>query len=165
MQDVLAIGDQCIQTADADYPNGHPQLAQVAIQQAVNLAKNLKKIVAGKTDLVPFKYKNLGSMATVGRNKAVVELGKLHTQGFVAWVLWLVVHLRSILGIRNKMMVLLNWVWNYITYDDSIRMIVYATKPKEIRERMERERKTHLGTDLLAEAEAEKRKMEVEGKC
>ncbi len=92
-------------------------------------------------------------MATIGRNKAVAEIGKFHSQGFLAWVLWLVVHLRSILGIRNKLMVFLNWLWNYVTYDDSIRMIVYATKPKEVRDRLERERVTHLGTDMIAEAE------------
>lgn len=159
---IYAIGDQCIQTTDPDYPNGHPQLAQVAIQQAKNLAKNLRKIVAGNTsELKPFRYNNLGSMATVGRNKAVVDIGKFHTQGFVAWILWLVVHLRSILGVRNKVLVFLNWIWNYITYDESIRMIVYATRPKEIRERMERERKTHLGTDLMAEIEAEKKKQTI----
>ena len=158
MEDVFAIGDQCLQTTDEAYPNGHPQLAQVAIQQAQNLAHNLIRIAKGDDHLRPFRYKNLGSMATVGRNKAVVELGRFHTQGFVAWVLWLVVHLRSILGIRNKLMVLINWMWNYVTYDDSIRMIVYATKPKEIRERLERERITHLGTDLLAEEEMERQK-------
>lgn len=151
---VFAIGDQCIQTSDPEYPGGHPQLAQVAIQQARLLAGNLRKVVSGdEQGLTPFKYKNLGSMATVGRNKAVAEIGKFHSQGFMAWVLWLVVHLRSILGIRNKLMVFLNWLWNYVTYDDSIRMIVYATKPKEVRERMERERVTHLGTDMLAEEE------------
>lgn len=157
---VFAIGDQCLQTSDPDYPNGHPQLAQVAIQQAQTLAQNLKKIVRDEDNLQPFRYNNLGSMATVGRNKAVVELGKFHTQGFFAWVLWLVVHLRSILGIRNKVAVLFNWMWNYITYDESIRMIVYATKPKEVRERMERERITHLGTDLLAEEAMEKKKQQ-----
>lgn len=156
---IFAIGDQCIQTTDKNYPNGHPQLAQVAIQQATLLAKNLKKIVRGESDLIPFSYNDLGSMATVGRNKAVMELGKFHSQGFIAWVLWLVVHLRSILGIRNKIAVLFSWIWNYITYDESIRMIVYATKPKEIRERLERERITHLGTDLLAEEEMEKKRM------
>ena len=154
MEDVFAIGDQCLQTSDPAYPGGHPQLAQVAIQQAKNLARNIRKIAAGDNEgLTPFIYNNLGSMATIGRNKAVAEIGKFHSQGFLAWVLWLVVHLRSILGIRNKLMVFLNWLWNYVTYDDSIRMIVYATKPKEVRERLERERVTHLGTDMLAEAE------------
>ena len=148
---VFAIGDQCLQTTDAAYPNGHPQVAQVAIQQAKNLAKNLKKINEGQDDsaFTAFKYNNLGSMATIGRNKAVVEIGKFRSQGFFAWILWLVVHLRSILGVKNKMMVLLNWLWKYVSYNDSIRMITYATKPREVVERMEREQTTHLGEDLM----------------
>ena len=152
LNDVFAIGDQCLQTTDSAYPNGHPQVAQVAIQQAKNLAKNIKLINKGQADdnsLTPFKYNNLGSMATIGRNKAVVEIGKFHSQGFFAWILWLVVHLRSILGVKNKMMVLLNWLWKYVSYNDSIRMITYATKPREVMERMEREQTTHLGEDLM----------------
>lgn len=151
IEDVFVIGDQCLQTSDAAYPNGHPQVAQVAIQQAKNLAKNLKLIVKGadSSELTAFRYKNLGSMATIGRNKAVVEIGKFRSQGFFAWVLWLVVHLRSILGVKNKMMVLLNWLWKYVSYNDSIRMITYATKPREVEERMKREQTTHLGKDLM----------------
>lgn len=152
LNDVFAIGDQCLQTTDPAYPNGHPQVAQVAIQQAKNLAKNIKRINEGHADdnsLTPFKYNNLGSMATIGRNKAVVEIGKFHSQGFFAWILWLVVHLRSILGVKNKMMVLLNWLWKYVSYNDSIRMITYATKPREVVDRMEREQTTHLGEDLM----------------
>lgn len=151
LEGVFAIGDQCLQSTDEAYPNGHPQVAQVAIQQAKNLAKNLKKINEGQAEssLTAFKYKNLGSMATIGRNKAVVEIGKLRSQGFFAWILWLVVHLRSILGVKNKMMVLLNWLWKYVSYNDSIRMITYATKPREVVERMEREQTTHLGEDLM----------------
>ena len=152
LDDVFAIGDQCLQTTDPAYPNGHPQVAQVAIQQAKNLAKNIKRINEGHADdnsLTPFKYNNLGSMATIGRNKAVVEIGKFRSQGFFAWILWLVVHLRSILGVKNKMMVLLNWLWKYVSYNDSIRMITYATKPREVVERMEREQTTHLGEDLM----------------
>lgn len=151
LNDVFAIGDQCLQTSDAAYPNGHPQVAQVAIQQAKNLAKNLKLInqSADSSELTAFHYKNLGSMATIGRNKAVVEIGKFRSQGFFAWVLWLVVHLRSILGVKNKMMVLLNWLWKYVSYNDSIRMITYATKPREVEERMKREQTTHLGEDLM----------------
>ena len=150
------------------YPGGHPQLAQVAIQQAALLAKNIQKIAKADEEnekhpgssapnidqqLKPFRYKNLGSMATIGRHKAVVELGKFHSQGFFAWVLWLVVHLRSILGVKNKVMVLLNWLWKYVSYNDSIRMITYATKPKEVRDRLKREQTTHLGTDLLENEE------------
>lgn len=151
VEDVFVIGDQCLQTSDAAYPNGHPQVAQVAIQQAKNLAKNLKRINQGADSnaITAFRYKNLGSMATIGRNKAVVEIGKFRSQGFFAWVLWLVVHLRSILGVKNKMMVLLNWLWKYVSYNDSIRMITYATKPREVEERMKREQKTHLGEDLM----------------
>lgn len=151
VEDVFVIGDQCLQTSDAAYPNGHPQVAQVAIQQAKNLAKNLKLIVKGadSSELTAFRYKNLGSMATIGRNKAVVEIGKFRSQGFFAWVLWLVVHLRSILGVKNKVMVLLNWLWKYVSYNDSIRMITYATKPREVEERMKREQTTHLGEDLM----------------
>lgn len=151
VEDVFAIGDQCLQTSDAAYPNGHPQVAQVAIQQAKNLAKNLKRIDQGadSSQLTAFRYNNLGSMATIGRNKAVVEIGKFRSQGFFAWVLWLVVHLRSILGVKNKVMVLLNWLWKYVSYNDSIRMITYATKPREVEERMKREQTTHLGKDLM----------------
>lgn len=151
VEDVFAIGDQCLQTSDAAYPNGHPQVAQVAIQQAKNLAKNLKRINQGadSSALTAFRYKNLGSMATIGRNKVVVEIGKFRSQGFFAWVLWLVVHLRSILGVKNKVMVLLNWLWKYVSYNDSIRMITYATKPREVEERMKREQTTHLGEDLM----------------
>ena len=151
VEDVFAIGDQCLQTSDAAYPYGHPQVAQVAIQQAKNLAKNLKRIDKGadSSELTAFHYKNLGSMATIGRNKAVVEIGKFRSQGFFAWVLWLVVHLRSILGVKNKVMVLLNWLWKYVSYNDSIRMITYATKPREVEERMKREQTTHLGKDLM----------------
>ena len=150
MDSVFCIGDQCIVCGDEDYPNGHPQLAQVAIQQGKNLASNIKRLERGK-DLKPFKYKNLGSMATVGRNKAVAEFAGIKTSGFVAWVMWLVVHLRSILGVRNKVVVLLNWMWNYFNYNQSLRMIFYPKKAKEIQEREAREAVTHWGEDLANE--------------
>lgn len=126
---VFAIGDQAIMTADESYPNGHPQLAQVAIQQGKLLASNLKRIENGEGPK-PFHYKNFGTMATVGRNKAVAELKLFNTQGFMAWVLWLVVHLRSILGVRNKVIVLLNWMWNYFNYNQSLRIIFTTGKAK-----------------------------------
>ncbi len=148
---VFCIGDQCIMPeGDAGWPGGHPQLAQVAIQQGALLAKNLRRIEQGK-ELKPFSYRNLGTMATVGRNKAVAEFKKMHMAGFVAWFMWLVVHLRSILGVRNKIIVLLNWVWNYISYSQSLRMIVYAKKAKEVVEREQRLASTHWGTDLMSE--------------
>ena len=148
LEDVFCIGDQCIVEGDKDYPNGHPQLAQVAIQQGENLAKNLKRMAKAKP-LSPFRYKNLGAMATVGRNKAVAEFAKIKMKGFWAWFMWLVVHLRSILGVRNKMVVLLNWMWNYFNYNQSLRMIFYPKKAKEIRDREEREAKMHWGEDLM----------------
>jgi NADH dehydrogenase len=102
-------------------------------------------------EMKPFHYRNLGSMATVGRNRAVAEFSKVKMQGWFAWVMWLVVHLRSILGVRNKVIVLLNWVWNYFTYDQSMRMIVYARKAKEIRDREKVEETTHWGKELVQE--------------
>lgn len=153
---IFAIGDQCIQTTDEAYPNGHPQLAQVAIQHAHNLADNLKALAADSENAKtkPFKYNDLGSMATVGRNRAVADIGKVHTQGFMAWMLWLFVHLRSILGVRNKIIVFLNWMWSYLTYDNSIRMIVFPTKSKILRERDKRVQSTHWGDDLKNDAES-----------
>lgn len=147
MDDVFAIGDQCIMTADEKWPGGHPQLAQVAIQQGRNLGKNLKRMERGK-EPKPFHYRNLGALATVGRNKAVAEFGTFRMKGFAAWFVWLVVHLRSILGVRNKVVVLLNWVWNYFNYNQSLRMIFYPHKAKEVIEREEREAKCHWGDDL-----------------
>lgn len=147
MDGVFCIGDQCLVEGDPDYPGGHPQLAQVAIQQGANLARNIRRLERGR-ELRPFRYRNLGSMATVGRNKAVCEFAGLKLSGFVAWVMWLVVHLRSILGVKNKVVVLLNWMWNYFNYNQSLRMIFYPTKPKEVRDREQREATMHWGDDL-----------------
>ncbi len=151
MKDIFAIGDQCLMKADPRYPNGHPQLAQVAIQQAALLADNLIRLSHHDNDLKPFHYHDLGSMATIGRNKAVADIGKVHSQGFMAWLLWLVVHLRSILGVRNKLIVMLTWAWQYFSHNNSMRTLVYATKPRMIRERIKREATTHLGEDLMNE--------------
>lgn len=148
MEDVFSIGDQCIVEGDEAYPGSHPQLAQVAIQQGNNLAKNFRRLLKGK-DLKPFRYKNLGTMATVGRNKAVAEFAHIRLKGFWAWLMWLVVHLRSILGVRNKAVVLLNWMWNYVNYNQSLRMIFYPQKATEIKEREEREARMHWGEDLM----------------
>ncbi len=148
---VYCIGDQCIMPdGDPKWPGGHPQLAQVAIQQGSLLAKNLCRQEQGKA-MKPFHYRNLGAMATVGRNRAVAEFSKVRMAGFVAWVMWLVVHLRSILGVRNKIVVLLNWMWNYFSYSQSLRMIIYAKKAKEVRERERRLADKHWGTDLMSE--------------
>ena len=125
VKDVYAIGDVSLVEGDEEYPLGHPQLAQVAMQQAKTVAKNFKAMLKGK-ELKPFKYKNLGVMATIGRNHAVAEISGKKFGGFLAWALWLVVHLRSILGVKNKTFILLNWVWNYINYKQSLRLILKA---------------------------------------
>ena len=121
-ENIFAIGDQAY-TETKDWPRGHPQVAQVAIQQA----KHLSKVLLNKTQL-EFVYKDLGSMATIGRNKAVVDLPKFTFKGFSAWVLWLVVHIRSLIGVRNRLIVMFNWLWNYITYDQSLRIIIKPFK-------------------------------------
>ena len=125
VKDVYAIGDVSLVEGDEEYPLGHPQLALVAMQQAKTVAKNFKAMSKGK-ELKPFKYKNLGVMATIGRNHAVAEISGKKFGGFPAWALWLVVHLRSILGVKNKTFILLNWVWNYINYKQSLRLILKA---------------------------------------
>lgn len=123
MTDVFAIGDQSLIEGDKDWPLGHPQLAQVALQQAANVARNILRKEHGK-DMLPFVYRNLGTMATIGRKAAVAEIGHWKFGGLTAWLLWLVVHLRSILGVKNKFFVLLNWVWNYVNYKQSLRLIL-----------------------------------------
>ena len=125
VKDVYAIGDVSLVEGDEEYPLGHPQLAQVAMQQAKTVAKNFKAMLKGK-EPKPFRYKNLGVMATIGRNHAVAEISGKKFGGFPAWALWLVVHLRSILGVKNKTFILLNWIWNYINYKQSLRLILKA---------------------------------------
>jgi NADH dehydrogenase len=126
---IYAIGDVAIMKEDA-YPNGHPQVAQVAIQQGDLLATNFHSMAVNKT-LKPFIYKDLGSMATIGRNKAVADLGKIKFQGFFAWMIWMFVHLMSIVGIKNRVVIFINWAWNYITFDQSLRLILKAKTKKD----------------------------------
>ncbi len=127
--DIFALGDIALMTEEA-YPNGHPQVAQVAIQQAKQLANNFCNM-RDKKKLIPFSYKDKGSMATVGRNLAVAELKGLSIHGFLAWLIWMFVHLISLLGFKNKVIIFINWIWNYITYDQSLRLIIKAaSKPK-----------------------------------
>lgn len=129
LTNVFAIGDICYQTEEA-YPNGHPQVAQTAIQQGKLLAENLNRMEKGEAPS-PFHYRNLGSLATIGRNKAVADFDKVNLHGFIAWIVWMGVHLRSILGVKNKLVVLIDWVWSYFTYDKSMRFILFITKKKQ----------------------------------
>jgi NADH dehydrogenase len=124
--DIFAVGDLA-QMESEKYPHGHPQMAQPAIQQGKLLANNFVRMSKNEP-LKTFKYSDLGSMATVGRNLAVVDLPFWKFQGFFAWLTWMFVHLMSLLGVKNKVFVFLNWVWNYVTYDQSLRLII---KPVE----------------------------------
>lgn len=107
------------------WPKGHPQVASVAIQQADVLARNLKQYERKSNTFYEFEYHDKGSMATVGRNKAVVDIPKpkLHLRGFVAWFIWMGLHLFLILGVKNRIFVFINWIYNYLTYDQSLRLI------------------------------------------
>lgn len=121
--DVFALGDISIMSSP-DYPHGHPQLAQVAIQQGRTLAKNLNAGVFR----YPFRYVDRGTMATVGRNRAVADLKSTHLSGFVAWLAWMFIHLISLLGMRNKISVMIDWIWGYCNYGTSLRLLLYPSK-------------------------------------
>lgn len=121
-QNIFAIGDIAFMQTPK-YPKGHPQVANVAINQAKNLANNLNKNKAKE-----FEYKDLGSMATIGRNKAVVDLPHFKFRGYFAWLVWMFLHLMLILSVRNKLIIFINWVWAYLTKDTSLRLILKQTK-------------------------------------
>ena len=123
-KNIFAIGDIALMKTPK-YQKGHPQLANVAINQAKNLAFNLNK---AKTN--EFEYKDLGSMATIGRNKAVVDLPHFKFKGYFAWLVWMFLHLMLILSVRNKLIIFINWVWAYLTKDTSLRLILKQTKIK-----------------------------------
>lgn len=125
-ENIYAIGDISLMTEEK-YPKGHPQVAPVAIQQAKFLADHLTRIQTGKPSR-DFSYKDKGTMATVGRNLAVVELPYIKFQGFFGWLVWMFVHLMSIVGVKNRLTIFINWAWNYLTYDQSTRLIL---RPKD----------------------------------
>lgn len=119
---IYAIGDSSIMTTDPHFPEGHPQLAQVALQQANNLGKNFNKDFVKPT---PFSYVDKGSMAIIGRNQAVADLPKnIFLKGFIAWAIWAFIHIMSLVNFRNKMRALYNWVGYYISKDQSYRMVL-----------------------------------------
>ncbi len=123
LTDVFAVGDVAYMETEK-YPHGHPQLANVAIGQGKNLARNLQRMVAGRTDFKDYEYRNLGTMATVGRNKAVVDLPFVKFRGRFAWFVWMFLHLMLILSVRNKIVIFINWAWNYFTKNNSLRLIL-----------------------------------------
>jgi NADH dehydrogenase len=134
---IYAIGDVAYMEEPA-WPNGHPQVAPVAMQQADLIANNLRRIEmkSGDKTLLDFVYNDKGSMATVGRNLAVVDMPrpKLHFGGFFAWMIWMGLHLMLILGVKNRFFVFCNWLYNYFTYDQNLRLIFkqFYREPKGI---------------------------------
>ena len=125
MEDIYVLGDLAYMETPL-FPNGHPQVANVAVNQGKNLAKNLLLKIKGSTNAwTPFEYKDKGSLATVGRNRAVVDIPKpkIHFGGFFAWMFWMVLHLLLIVGVKNRLQIFVNWVYKYFTYDQSLRLL------------------------------------------
>ncbi|MFI8378299.1 NAD(P)/FAD-dependent oxidoreductase [Leeuwenhoekiella sp. NPDC079379] len=129
-KDIYAIGDIALMETEA-FPKGHPQVAQPAIQQGKNLATNFKNILKNK-ELKPFSYFDKGSMATIGRNKAVVDIGKIHFGGFFAWFIWMFIHLWFLVGFRNRVVTFFNWTYSYINFDKAARLIIRPFKQNKI---------------------------------
>lgn len=127
---IFAVGDIALMSSP-ESPDGYAMMAQPAIQQGKWLGKNIGRLIR-KEQLQPFRYRDQGSMATIGRNKAVADLkifGKSYkTQGFKAWFIWMFIHLISLIGFRNRIVVLINWIWSYVTYDNGIRLIIGRKK-------------------------------------
>lgn len=121
-ENIYAVGDIAYMETPK-YPKGHPQVANVAINQGKNLARNFNAISHGKR-LLEYEYRDLGSMATVGRNKAIVDLPFFRFHGYLAWYFWMFLHLMLILSVRNKLIIFINWAWNYITKNSSLRLIL-----------------------------------------
>jgi NADH dehydrogenase len=129
LDDVYAIGDLCLMISDK-FPKGFPGLAPVALQQARYLAKKLRNINKSKSQS-PFRYVDKGTMATIGRNKAVLDFHGIFLSGFIAWLAWLFVHIYYLIGIRNKMIVFINWLWSYIFYDQALRLNIRPKIPNK----------------------------------
>ncbi len=126
-ENIFAVGDVALMEGDEGFPKGHPQMAQPAMQQGKLVADNITRMIA-KKPIKPFHYSDKGSMATVGRNKAVVDTKVLKTGGFLAWFIWMFIHLVSITGFRNKVFTFISWTWSYVSYDRSNRLIIGRTR-------------------------------------
>ncbi|MBS1487100.1 MAG: NAD(P)/FAD-dependent oxidoreductase [Bacteroidetes bacterium] len=125
-ENIYAVGDVAFMST-AKYPKGHPQVANVAINQAKLLAKNLSRILQNKKT-TEFEYNDLGSMAIIGRNKAVVDLPFVHFRGRMAWLTWMFLHLMLIITVKNKLIIFINWAWTYLSKDTSLRLILAPEK-------------------------------------
>lgn len=129
-ENIFAIGDLCLQTNDERFPNGHPQVAQVAIQGGTHLAKNFKRLSKQK-NMVPFRYNDKGSMAIISKYKAVADLPKFSFRGFGAWLIWLFIHIMPLVGFRNKVELAFSWFWSFITNDPTLRLIIRPQKKQK----------------------------------
>jgi len=127
-ENIFAIGDAAMMECDESFPGGHPQMAPPAMQQGRLVAENIKRMIR-KKPIKPFQYNHQGSMATIGRNRAVVDMKAFKAQGFFAWLIWMFVHLISLIGFKNKFFVLFSWIWSYFSYDKSNRLII--ARPKD----------------------------------
>ncbi|MBE5033347.1 NAD(P)/FAD-dependent oxidoreductase [Gallalistipes aquisgranensis] len=125
--DIFVVGDAAMQR-DTDHPDGFPQLARVAIEQADHLSRNLAALLR-RRPMKPFVYREYPVMATVGRNRAFAEFGRRRVGGFVAWVAWALLHVAFVLGVKNKFNILVGWAWNYVTYDHPVRLILAVGDP------------------------------------
>ncbi|WP_185859749.1 NAD(P)/FAD-dependent oxidoreductase [Blattabacterium cuenoti] len=133
-KNIFAIGDVAYMIKNPFYPNGHPMMAQPAIQQGNYLANNFNRFLE-KRQIKPFRYKNLGTMATIGRNKAVCDFPYFKLKGFLAWIVWMFVHLVSLVGFRNRVIALMNWVIQYFHYNKSVRLIIRPFHRKKINQK------------------------------
>ncbi|MGI4020436.1 MAG: NAD(P)/FAD-dependent oxidoreductase [Janthinobacterium lividum] len=131
LQNVFAIGDVAAMIT-LETPQGHPGVAPAAIQQGKHLGQNLIKLIKGEAT-EPFVYKDKGSLATIGRNQGVADLGKLHLHGLIAWLIWIFVHLMSLVGFTNRLIVFLSWASNYFTYNGGSRLIIRRFNSKEMK--------------------------------
>ncbi|MGI4729314.1 MAG: NAD(P)/FAD-dependent oxidoreductase [Janthinobacterium lividum] len=130
-QNVYVIGDAAAMIS-LEFPQGHPGVAPAAIQQGQHLGKNLIRIIKGEA-AEPFVYKDKGSLATIGRNEAVADLGKIHLKGFFAWLIWIFVHLMSLVGFTNRLIIFLSWASSYLTYNGGSRLIIRRFNTKEMK--------------------------------
>ena len=123
LSNVFVLGDQCLQTTDPGFPKGHPQVAQVAIQQGERLGRNLRQLASGE-EMQAFKYNDKGSMAIISKYKAVADLPKVSFGGFFAWLIWLFIHIIPLIGFRNKVKLAFSWLWSFLTNDPTLRLII-----------------------------------------
>jgi NADH dehydrogenase len=129
---VFAIGDLCLQTTDEKFPNGHPQVAQVAIQGGERLAKNLIRL-ENNEKMQPFRYNDKGSMAIISKYKAVADLPRFSFTGVFAWLVWLFIHIIPLVGFRNKVKLAFSWLWSFVTNDPTLRLIIRPETKKSVK--------------------------------